>query len=84
MEPEARDHLRVLRVLEYRYESAEAMVDDMSRWTTSIGPGIPLTRKEGWRMQMRSAHLPPDVVEGLFVHTNDVESAGDGPEPQEA
>lgn len=63
------DEIRVLRFIEYRYESVEAMEADMARWTHA-SPGLK-NGKPGWRMKMSSAHLPPQVVRGLFSATND-------------
>ncbi len=85
MEPDRGDRatseIRVLRFIEYRYETPEAMEEDMARWTTS-SPG---TRRpggrRGWRMRMTSAHLPPQVVRGLFSATNEPNAAAPGPRP---
>jgi hypothetical protein len=73
--------IRVLRLIEYRYESVEAMEDDMARWTTS-SPARNYRGRPGWRMRMSSAHLPPLVVRGLFVTTNDPEPSRPGPRPE--
>lgn len=73
MEPD--QEIRVLRLIEYRYESAERMEQDMRNWTNSSS--------SGWRgMKMSSAHLPPQVVKGLFSATNDPEPPGAEPRPR--
>jgi hypothetical protein len=73
--------IRVLRFIEYRYETVEAMEEDMARWTTSNPPRS--HRATGWRMRMSSAHLPPQVVRGLFPAENGPEPAQTRPRPGE-
>lgn len=46
--------IRVLRVLEYVYETPEAAEDDMARWTPQVRSN---------HMTMRSAALPLTVIE---------------------
>lgn len=56
--------IRVLRILEYRYDSVEQMDRDMARWTHGIAIG-----SDGWwsekttGMQMRSTSLHPEQLE---------------------
>jgi hypothetical protein len=45
--------IRVIRLIEYTYDTTERMVQDRWRWTAQhSSPG----------MQMRSVELPPDAV----------------------
>jgi hypothetical protein len=46
-------HVRIVRVLEYEYESFEAAAEDRDRWTNSIN--VP-------HMKMRSTSLPATVT----------------------
>lgn len=46
--------IRVLRLLEYEYDSPQAMERDMMEWTTNVSNG---------RMKMRSTKLDPKWIE---------------------
>lgn len=48
--------IRVLRLMEYVYDDAERMVEDMSRW--SVG-----SQEHYSRMSVRSTTLPPEILE---------------------
>jgi hypothetical protein len=49
--------IRVLRLIEYVYEDAEAMQDDMARWTHALNPSR--------RVKFRSTSLPPEVLQDV-------------------
>lgn len=80
MEPD--QEIRVLRLIEYRYETAEAMERDMARWTQQLDTRKSYGRSPGHGVRMSSTHLPPQVVRGLFVTTNDPEPSRPGPRPE--
>lgn len=50
--------IRVLRILEYTYETPEQASSDMSRWTTSLNLGT-----SGAWMRMKSITMPFDAVD---------------------
>ena len=52
------EKIRVLRLIEYTYDTARAMAADMARWE------IQGTRWQG-RVRIRSVALPPEIVEEL-------------------
>ena len=68
--------IRVLRLIEYRYEDAETMTSDMARWTIQSPPSWMIGR-----MSMRSVALPAmyDPAE-WFPEVDD--AADDGTSPQ--
>lgn len=57
--------IRVLRLMEYEYETVEDMEKDMARWT--LQSPVPPQRGTGrpWRMRFRSAALPIVVFDSV-------------------
>jgi hypothetical protein len=55
--------IRVLRLIEYSYESAEIMAHDMARWTLQYSA-------PDRRIQIKSATLPPDIIKELPIRRN--------------
>lgn len=55
--------IRVLRVLEYEYDTAERMVEDQARWTTGYG-GYG-SRFGG--MRMKSAVVSTTIIESSSI-----------------
>ena len=51
--------VRVLRLLEYIYDSAELMVTDMARWGVK---GAHVVVGNGGGMVIKSATLPPEIL----------------------
>ncbi len=57
--------IRILRVLEYEYENVQAMINDMSYWTSQHNNG---------HMRMRSAIFAPSDVGAIVPEHNETES----------